>query len=165
MCRKIKIRRIANFSVVLFPNLKWLWNLEAKTWSEHITNVTVCHKHSFLLILALKTSTCVMSLIVLAWSKFNPSLIKIPIPYRLLMGFWLRIGVSTIILCAQRSWRFLDIIGQNPSVFKSNLLHVDMFRFPSLIWGIFHRFLLNNRWFSQSPELQSVVPQTQLIHL
>jgi hypothetical protein len=42
---------------------------------------------SFLLTLALKTKTCVMALFVPTWSKLNPSLIEIPRPCRLMMGF------------------------------------------------------------------------------
>ena len=36
---------------------------------------------------------------------------------------------------------FMCIIGQDPSVSKSNWLHVVIFRFSLLIKGIFYRFL------------------------
>ena len=38
------------------------------------------------------------------------------------------------------SGEFLDIISHNPSVSKSNRLHVVIFWFSSLVWGIFYRF-------------------------
>ena len=39
------------------------------------------------------------------------------------------------------------------------------FGFSLLIWGIFHRFLLNDRLFSWSLELQLVISQTQPVHM
>jgi len=39
----------------------------------------------------------------------------------------------------------LGIIGQYPSAFKSIWLHVVIFQFLYVIWGIYHKFLQNDR--------------------
>lgn len=74
-------------------------------WSQKLTQTyypclesanTVPFKRSFLLTLAPKTETCIMALLVLAWSKFSPNPVEIPVPYRLSMGSWLGIDSSSI---------------------------------------------------------------------
>ena len=55
ICRKIEIRRIEIFVVILFLKLKLLWSFEVKSWSERIINCRTCHNCSCLLTLALKT--------------------------------------------------------------------------------------------------------------
>ena len=88
LCRKIKIKRIVIFfgnfilSIEMIVNF-WSQKL-AQTYYQSLEFVKTAHfNHSFLLTLALKTRTCVMTLLIAAWSKFRPSLIKILVPYRL----------------------------------------------------------------------------------
>ena len=61
----------------------------------------VSHHCSFLLTLAFKTKTCVMTLLVPAWSKLSPNLIEILAPYRLPMETWSGLGASTIWVIAK----------------------------------------------------------------
>ena len=65
-------------------------NFENKKVS-HITMSRVCHNyffnHSFLLTLALKTRTCIITLSVPALLKFDPDLIEILVAYRFADGF------------------------------------------------------------------------------
>jgi hypothetical protein len=90
MRRKIEIGRIVIclFLVILFFKLKLVWFFEPKFGPYLLPISRVYYSHSFLLTLTLKTMTCVMTLLVLAWSKLNPNLIEIKIFCRLLMGFW-----------------------------------------------------------------------------
>ena len=60
----------------------------------------VCHNllifnRSFLLTSALNTETCVTTLLIMTRSKLTPSLMEIPIPYRLPTGPQSGIGAST----------------------------------------------------------------------
>jgi len=57
--------------------------------------------------------------------------------------------------------KFLGIIGWDPIVCKSNRLHVDILQFSLLNWGIFYKFLQNDRQFSCSFEIQPVIFQSQ----
>jgi hypothetical protein len=59
LCRKIKVRMIANFSAILFVKLKLLWIFEAKSCSDILPMTIICQNRSFLLTLALKhKDTC-----------------------------------------------------------------------------------------------------------
>ena len=66
-----------------------------------LTSIVYCIVHfnrSFLIVLALKTKTRVMALLVPISSKFNPNLVKISVPFRLPVGLSLGIGVSILIV-------------------------------------------------------------------
>ena len=63
--------------------------------------ITAHFNCSFLLTLALKPETYIMTLLVPAWSKSNPSLIEIMAPYKFPMGSWSRTCASTIPWCIQ----------------------------------------------------------------
>ena len=39
LCRKIGMKRIAKFSIILYLSLKLMWIFEVKSWLEHIANV------------------------------------------------------------------------------------------------------------------------------
>ena len=56
---------------------------------------------------------------------------------------------------AQFLWRFLGTIGQNPSVSKSNQLHVASFWHFFISWGLLHRTLSNDWQSSWSPEFST----------
>ena len=58
--------------------------------------ITTPFNCSFLLNLALKTRTCVMALLVTAWSEFSPNFIEFPVLYGLMMGSWSWINASII---------------------------------------------------------------------
>ena len=66
----------------IFENF-WSQQLAQTCFQCLETTMTAHSTRLFLLTLALKTSACVMALSILAWSKYNPNLVKIPIPYRL----------------------------------------------------------------------------------
>ena len=72
-----------------------------------------------------------MTLLVPALSKLYPILFEIPIPYKLMMGSWLEIGVSTIFLpkSSTSSGCFLTLAGS------------------SVTTGCFHRLFLDPRRF------------------
>ena len=62
-CRKLEIRRIANFLVILFLKLKFLWIFEAKSWPKHIYQClefakTTHFNRSFLLTLTQNQDMC-----------------------------------------------------------------------------------------------------------
>lgn len=85
MCRKIEIKKAAIFFVnFLILVLKYCeFFLKPKINLKRLSMSRVYHDRSFLLTLAHKTRTCVMALLVPAWTKFNHNLIEMPVPYRL----------------------------------------------------------------------------------
>ena len=69
---------------VNYVNQELVW-----TYYHCLESAMTAHfNHSFLLTLATKTRTCVMTLLVSAWLKLSPCLIKISGPYKLPMGSW-----------------------------------------------------------------------------
>lgn len=98
-CKKFKIMRIAVFWGNFIPSIKITMNCWSHKIGPNILPMSwVYHNFSFLLTLALKTRMCVMTLLVQAWSKFNPNLIEILLPLRLPMGSWLGTNIPFIIL-------------------------------------------------------------------
>ena len=64
-------------------------------------------------------------------------------------GFDIRLSVlQTWGLTYHRSEIFFDITNQNSSVFKSNMLHADIFRLYVLNWSIYSEFVQNDFSFS-----------------
>jgi hypothetical protein len=62
-----------DFLVILFLNIEIIVSFEAKivqTYYQHL-------EFSFLFILALRSRTCLMAQLIMAWSNFNPNLIEI----------------------------------------------------------------------------------------
>ena len=90
-CRKIEIMRTTNLLVISFLKLKYCEFLKPKVGPNILPMSKVCHNCSFP-ILALKTKTCVMTLLVPTWSKCSPNLVKILVPCRLLVRLWSGIG-------------------------------------------------------------------------
>jgi hypothetical protein len=77
--------------------VKFLSNFFSITYYQCLEYVIIAQcNQSFLLILALKSKTCVTTIPILTWLKFNLNLIPIPLPNILSMGSWLGIGTSTI---------------------------------------------------------------------
>ena len=69
----------------------------AQTYDQCLEFAITAHfNSSFLLTLALKTRTCIITLLIPAWLKFNPNLIEIPVPYKFSMGAWSGIGANTV---------------------------------------------------------------------
>ena len=74
-------------------------------------------------------------------------------------------GYLDHVMCSGRE-EFFDIIGQHPSVSKSNwLIRVDNYHSLFINWGLFYKFLKKDRSFSRSLELQPVNSQTQPVHV
>ena len=102
MCRKIEIMRtpplkkIKNKKSIFIFFQNYYEFLKLKVGLNILSMFRVCHKCPFLITLALKTRTFVMALLIPVWSKFSPSLVRFPVPYKLSMGSSLGIGVSTI---------------------------------------------------------------------
>ena len=89
--RKIEIGRTANFSVILFLELKLLWIFETKKLAQTYhpclqSTISSQAMTLVLLTLALRTMTCAMALLVPIESKLSSSPIQITIPYRLPTG-------------------------------------------------------------------------------
>jgi len=82
--------------VIFLLKLRLLWVLKPKVGAHILPMSKVYHNRSFHLTLAPKPKTCVMALLVMAWSKFNPAFIEIIAPYRFPMGSWSGIGASII---------------------------------------------------------------------
>ena len=55
--------------------------------------------------------------------------------------------------------KFLGIVGQDPSDFKSSRLYVDIFRFCFIIGSISYRFLLNNRQVYEVSNFNRLFPE------
>ena len=107
---------IANLSVILFFVNFWSQNLTQTYYQCLQFAITIHFNRTFLLTLALKTKTCVMTLLVMTLSKFqswpnekfNPNHIEIVVPYRLMMGSRLGIGTSST---NPNAWICMDVIG------------------------------------------------------
>ena len=107
-------------------------SLIVRHWGQNIIRSRIQHSDNIIL-------SCTTKHVILKG--------KIVYHFNLLQKCWLgiRIQVKPASLWWQCPWRFWSIINQDPSVSKSNRLHVAMLWFFSLlIHGIFHRFLWND---------------------
>ena len=79
-----------------------IMKFKAKNWPRTYYQCLECaisaHCNCSVLTLAIKTKTCVMTIMVSAWPKIRSSLIKILVLYRIPMESWSGPGASTVVV-------------------------------------------------------------------